>query len=123
MAKYINKMNAEQKIDEYLNRASDWRTAVLKGWRELIHQVYPEVKEEWKWNSPVFTRDGSLVCSLGLFKSHVSLTFFHGHQIEDPKGLFRADSTAKKLRSVQCREGDVCDEAALLPLLHQAFSL
>lgn len=119
----MNKMNTEEKIREYLSRSEDWRSGTLQDWRKLIHQACPQVQEEWKWNSPVFSWKGKLVCSLGRFKTHVALTFFQGALLKDPSGLFASDSAAKKMRSLKVREGDPWEEKELALLLDQAFSL
>jgi len=94
-------MTAKEKIDEYINKANDWRGDLITKIRELIHEIEPEIVEEWKWNSPVFSHKGKMVCCPGAFKTHVGLNFFNGAMLEDPNGLFPKDSQAKQMRTVK----------------------
>lgn len=61
-------MAAKEKIDEYINKANDWRGDLLFEIRTLIHEVEPDIQEEWKWNSPVFSYNGKMVCSPSAFR-------------------------------------------------------
>ena len=114
-------MTATEKIDEYINKTSDWRGDLITEIRQLIHEVEPEIVEEWKWNSPVFSYNGKMVCSPGAFKTHVGLNFFNGVFIEDPNGFFPKDSQAKQMRSVKFKKEDDIDKEALKILLKNAI--
>jgi hypothetical protein len=113
-------MTAKEKIDEYINKANDWRGDLIAEIRELIHEIEPNVVEEWKWNSPVFSHNGKMVCSPGAFKTHVGLNFFDGAMIEDPDGLFNSGLDAKKSRSINFKKEDNIDKKALKALLKKA---
>ncbi|AIE84753.1 hypothetical protein OP10G_1385 [Fimbriimonas ginsengisoli Gsoil 348] len=56
---------------------ADWRGERIARIRELIKEVAPGVTEEWKWNTPVWSRNG-MVCAAGAFKDHVKINFFKG---------------------------------------------
>jgi hypothetical protein len=68
-------MTPSEKIDQYIENANDWRGEVIAQIRKTVHEVEPDIVEEWKWNSPVFSHNG-MVCSPGAFKNHVGLNFF-----------------------------------------------
>ena len=54
-------MSASKKIDEMIADLGDWRGERLTEIRRLIHEVVPEVVEEWKWmGSPVWSHNGIL---------------------------------------------------------------
>src|SRR5690554_5820282 len=114
-------MTATEKIDEYINKANDWRGKLITEIRELIHEIEPEIVEEWKWNSPVFSLKEKMVCSPGAFKTHVGLNFFNGALIEDPNGLFNSGLDAKKSRSINFNKEDNIDKEALKELLTKAI--
>lgn len=115
-------MTAKRKIDEYISKTDDWRGSLLVEIRELIHEVDPDVEEEWKWNSPIFTYQGKMICSPGAFKKHVSLTFFQGSLLDD-KGLFNGGTSSKNNRSINFNEGDKFNFEALKGLVRKAIEL
>ena len=114
-------MTATEKIDEYINKANDWRGELITEIRKLIHEIAPEIVEEWKWNSPVFSYNGKMVCSPGAFKTHVGLNFFNGAMIEDPNVLFNSGLDAKKSRSINFNKENNIDKKALKELLTKAI--
>jgi hypothetical protein len=69
--------NASQRITNLIAELGDWRGKVLARLREVILDAAPDITEEWKWGSAVWTNKG-LVCSAGAFKDHVKLNFFKG---------------------------------------------
>lgn len=114
-------MTAKERIDEYITKANDWRGDLIKEIRELIHEVEPNITEEWKWNSPVFSHSGKMICSPGAFKTHVGLNFFNGAMIEDPDRLFNSGLEAKKSRSIHFQKEDKVNKKALKALLTKAL--
>ena len=46
-----------------------------------------ELVEEMKWSMPAYTLNGKNVIMLAAFVEHVSLSFFKGAIVDDPKGL------------------------------------
>lgn len=114
-------MTAKEKIDEYISKTNDWRGDLITEIRKLIHEIQPEIEEEWKWNSPVFSYNGKMVCSTGAFKTHVGLNFFNGAMIEDPNGLFNSGLDAKKSRSINFNKENSINKEALKELLTKAI--
>ncbi|HUH27494.1 DUF1801 domain-containing protein, partial [Gelidibacter sp.] len=86
--------------------AKRWRGSLIREIRKLIHEAVPEIVEEWKWNSPVFSYKGKMICSSSAFKNHVGLNFFNGAFLEDPIGFFPKDSQAKQMRTVKFTKED-----------------
>lgn len=114
-------MEASQRIDQYVVEIADWRGERLAQLRQWIHEVDPEVIEEWKWDTPVFTH-GGMVCALGVFKDHIKINFFKGASLDDPNGLFNAGLEAKATRAIDIYEDDALDEKAIKALLAQAVA-
>jgi len=111
--------NASQLITKQIAELGDWRGKLLARLRKLILDAAPDVTEEWKWGTAVWTRNG-LVCAAGAFKDHVKLNFFKGASLIDPKRLFNAGLDAKATRAIDFTEGDKIDESALKALIRAA---
>jgi len=87
--------------------------------RKIINEAAPDLKEDWKWDTAVWTAKGN-VLALGAFKDHLKINFFKGASLDDPKGLFNAGLDAKASRSIDLRENDPIDEQALEDLIRAA---
>ena len=112
-------MTASQLIDKQIDDLGDWRGELVAKLRSLIHQADPEVIEEWKWDTAVFSHDG-MVCAVGTFKDHVKVNFFRGAALQDPHQLFNAGLEAKKTRAVDIYERSEVNESAFKQLVHSA---
>lgn len=110
---------AAQRINNQIAELSDWRGSLIARLRQLIHDAVPDITEEWKWGTPVWSENG-LVCSAGAFKDHVKLNFFQGAFLPDPKHLFNAGLDAKATRAIDFNEGSDLDEEGLKDLIHAA---
>jgi len=114
-------MDPSKLIDKQIASLGDWRGKTLTKLRKMIHDVDPEVTEEWKWNTAVFTHEG-LVLALGAFKGSVKMNFFQGASLPDPHELFNAGLEAKKTRAIDFHENDKIDEPPLKDLVRSAVA-
>ena len=114
-------LTPSEHIDKAINDLSDWRGKMIAHLRRLIQDAVPEITEEWKWDTPVWSYKGNVV-SAGAFKDHVKLNFFKGASLADPKGLFNAGLDAKATRAIDFSEGEKVDEAALKDLVRAAVA-
>ncbi len=114
-------LTPSQLITNQIAELPDWRGKMLTRLRKLILGVAPDITEEWKWNTPVWSRNGP-VCSAAVFKDHVKLNFFEGASLPDPKGLFNAGLDAKASRAIDFSEGGKVDEPALKDLVRAAIT-
>jgi hypothetical protein len=89
--------------------------------RTLILATAPEIIEEWKWDTAVWSCKGNVVAA-SAFKDHVKLNFFKGAFLNDPQGLFNAGLEAKATRSIDFAEGDKIQESALRELVRAAVA-
>ena len=112
-------MSASQHIDNHIKELADWRGKMLVRLRKLILEAAPELTEEWKWDTPVWSHKGNVLAG-GVFKDHVKLNFFKGASLKDPKGLFNAGLDAKATRAIDISENDDIDESALKELVRAA---
>lgn len=114
-------LTASQQIDNYINEMGDWRGKMIARLRKLILDTAPDLAEEWKWDTPVWSHKGNVVAA-GVFKDHVKLNFFKGASLDDPSRLFNAGLEAKATRAIDIAEGDEIDEAALKDLVRTAVA-
>ncbi len=114
-------LTPSQRITNQIAELGDWRGSMLARLRKVILGAAPDLTEEWKWNTAVWTRDG-LVCSAGAFKDHVKLNFFNGASLKDSKGMFNAGLDAKNTRAIDFGEDDNIDVPALKDLIRAAVA-
>lgn len=117
----IDSMTPSQHITKQITELGDWRGKMLARLRELILEAAPDITEEWKWDTAVWSQKG-LVCSAGAFKDHMKLNFFKGAVLKDPKGLFNAGLEAKATRAIDFGQGDKIDASALKDLVRSAVA-
>ncbi len=110
---------ASELISNQISSLADWRGEMLARLRRLILEDAPDITEEWKWGTAVWSQRG-MVCSAGAFSDHVKLNFFKGASLTDLKGLFNAGLDAKATRAIYFSQGDNMDELALKDLVREA---
>ena len=115
-----DEMTASQHITSHIAELSDWRGEMLAHVRQLVLEAGPDIREEWKWDTPVWSQKGN-VLAFGAFKDHVKLNFFKGVFLDDPEGLFNAGLDAKTTRGIDLHKDDQIDEAALKGLIRAAI--
>jgi hypothetical protein len=115
-------MTTSEQITTYIASLTDWRGQMLAELRQLILEAAPELQEEWKWGTPVYSFKGNVV-AIGAFKDHVKLNFFKGASLEDANGLFNAGLDAKASRGIDLHEGDVIDGEGITAMVRAAAAL
>ena len=122
VARSAGHTSASKRIDTMIADLGDWRGQRLAEIRKLIHEVDPEVVEDWKWmGTPVWSHEGMYALA-NAHKDKVKLTFHHGAQLSDPSKLFNAGLGGSKWRAIDFREGDRIDKPALEALLREAVA-
>jgi hypothetical protein len=115
--------SASALIDEKITELGDWRGRTLAKVRAIIHEVDPEIVEEWKWmGTPVWSH-GGIVCTGETYKNIVKMTFAKGAALKDPSGLFSSSLDGNVRRAIDIHEGDTIDAAALKSLIRAAVAL
>ena len=122
MKKPVPTKSASAFIDEKIKELGDWRGKTLGRVRKLIHQADPEILEEWKWGTPVWSHAG-IVCTGETYKKAVKMTFARGAALKDPSGLFNSSLEGNVRRAIDIHEGETINEAALKDLLRAAVAL
>lgn len=114
-------MNPSKLIDKQIADLAGWRGKLFAKLRKLILATDPQIKEEWKWDTAVWTHNG-MICAVGGFKDHLKINFFQGVALSDPQKLFNAGLDAKKTRAIDFYEEDKVNEEALTELIHTAVT-
>jgi hypothetical protein len=118
----LNVESASRLIDARIQELGDWRGEMLSRLRALIKQAEPEVVEEWKWETPVWSHNG-IVCTGETYKKVVKMTFAKGALLDDPAGLFNSSLEGRVRRAIDFSEGEKVNEKALKTLFRGAAAL
>ena len=114
--------SASALIDERIAGLGDWRGKTLSRMRKLIKEADPDVVEEWKWGTPVWSHDG-IICTGESYKSIVKLTFAKGASLKDPKKLFNSSLEGNVRRAIDIPQGAEIDASAFKALVRAAVAL
>jgi hypothetical protein len=114
--------SASELITRRIAEYSDWRGPALERLRALIKQADPQIVEEWKWGTPVWSHDG-IVCTGEVYKTHVKMTFAKGAFVKDPAKLFNSSLEGNLRRAIDFKEGEKVDVPALKALIRAAVEL
>src|SRR5262245_14785984 len=115
--------SASRLINERIKELGDWRGKTLAKVRKIIHEVDPEIVEEWKWRGTPTWSHAGIVCTGETYKNVVKMTFAKGAALKDPSGLFNSSLDGNVRRAIDIHEGDTIDEAALKDLIRAAVAL
>ncbi|HEU5186627.1 MAG TPA: DUF1801 domain-containing protein [Gemmatimonadaceae bacterium] len=113
--------SAAQLIDQRIRDLGGWRGETLARMRALILEADPEMAEEWKWDTPVWSHHG-IVCTGEAYKQVVKLTFAKGAGLPDPSRLFNSSMQGNTRRAIDIREGEKVDLGAFKALVKAAVA-
>ena len=113
--------SASARISERIAELGGWRGTTLGRMRKLIREADADIVEEWKWDVPVWSRDG-ILCTGETYKDKVKLTFAKGASLKDPARLFNASLDGNARRAIDLREGEDVDASAFKALVREAIA-
>ena len=114
--------SASKLISDRIAELGGSRGETLARMRKLIKEAVPDVVEEWKWGTPVWSHDG-IICTGESYKSVVKLTFAKGASLKDPARLFNSSLDGNVRRAIDIPEGADVDESAFKALVRAAIAL
>lgn len=114
--------SAAKLIDGKIAGLDDWRGEMLGRVRTLIKEADPDIVEEWKWGTPVWSHNG-IVCTGETYKKVVKMTFAKGAALKDPARLFNSSLEGNVRRAIDIQEGETIDAGALKALIREAAAL
>jgi len=109
-------------IDARIKELGDWRGTTLAHLRTLIREALPDIVEEWKWNVPVWSKDG-IICTGEAYKKAVKLTFAKGAAVKDPAKLFNSSLEGNTRRAIDFPEGVAVNEEVFKALIRAAAAV
>jgi hypothetical protein len=112
---------ASRLIDQRIRDLGGWRGETLARMRALILKADPEMTEEWKWMTPVWSHHG-IVCTGEAYTKVVKLTFARGARIPDPSRLFNSSLEGNTRRAIDIHEGEKVDAGAFKALVKAAVA-
>jgi hypothetical protein len=112
---------ASRLIDQRIRDLEGWRGETLARMRTLILEADPEITEEWKWGTPVWSHDG-IVCTGEAYKKVVKLTFARGATVPDPSRLFNSSLEGNTRRAIDIQEGEKVNARAFKALVKAAVA-
>ena len=113
--------SASERIDAKIAELGDWRGDTLVRIRKLLHESDAGIVEEWKWDVPVWSRDG-IICTGETYKNVVKLTFAKGASLDDPARLFNSSLQGNVRRAIDIHEGENLDASAFRALVRNAIA-
>jgi hypothetical protein len=117
-----NDVTAAANISKRIRDLGDWRGETLALVRKLIHDVDPDIQEEWKWRGvPVWSHDG-IVCTGESYTEVVKLTFARGASLKDPKKLFNSSLEGNTRRAIDLRQAQKINRTAFKQLIRAAVT-
>jgi len=114
-------MPASEHISKQISSLKDWRGRTLAELRRLILEAEPDIREEWKWGTAVWSKGGT-ICSAIPHKHHIQLNFFKGAMLEDPHGLFNAKTDGSVDRAIDFTKGRDINSLAFKELIREAVT-
>ena len=109
-------------ISQRIAELGDWRGKTLARMRKLIKEADPDVVEEWKWGTPVWSHDG-ILCTGESYKKVVKLTFAKGASLKDSAPLFNSSLEGNTRRAIDIPEEEEVDASAFKALICEAVAL
>ncbi len=70
-------------IDHIILNAQPFAKPILIYFRNLMHEICPEVEEKIKWGMPHFDYKGQMMCHMAAFKKHCAIGFFKAALIDE----------------------------------------
>jgi hypothetical protein len=114
-------MNADSRVDDYINRLPDWQQAICQQIRQLVHDADPEVSETIKRSVlPYFVLEGN-ICALLAAKDHVNV-FIYDPTVADRRGVINQGHGNATARALQIYRGDRIDQPALLEIFRAVIA-
>ena len=97
-------------VEAYISDLSAFARPLVERLRQIIVSAAPDLDEAIRWNSPSY-KGKLLVCGFSAFQKHVSLTFWQGANLPDPKGLLQNGQGRTAMRTVKYTSMDQVDDA------------
>jgi len=113
-------MSDAKKVDAYIKKHTQWSDQLTE-----IRTIFgnTELKEEVKWGTPTYTREGKLIAGIAAFKNHLGIWFHQGVFLKDKKKkLINAqEGVTRGLRQWRFEKGDTIEGDLILSYIEESI--
>lgn len=91
----------------------NWRRHRLAETRRIIHEVDPEVVEDWKLRGTLVWSHEGMYADVDVFKGQGETHLSSWREVSDPNNVFDSGCGGTKFRVIDIREADETNETDL----------
>lgn len=118
--RFPNSVERDPAIERWMRAHADALGAVARRWFEVMRGCGADVRELLHDGHPTACVGDAAFGYVNAFTAHVSVGFFRGAELADPKGLL--EGTGKFMRHVKLGPGRDADAVALTKLIEAAYA-
>jgi hypothetical protein len=107
-------------VDGWMEQHSPELAAVARKWFDVMRACGDDVRELLHDGHPTACAGEVAFAYVNAFRSHVNVGFFRGAELPDPAQLL--EGNGKYMRHVKLRPVSEIDSAALVELIHAAYT-
>ncbi len=107
-------------VDAWFSGDNEGLRAIAQHWFGRIRALGPDVSEILHDHCPTACVAEAAFAYVGVYARHMSIGFFHGADLPDPKGLL--EGSGMRMRHAKLRWGEAVDEAAVAALIAAAYA-
>jgi len=120
LMRFPSSVKRDPEIEAWMNQHSDELGTIAKYWFDVMRDCGGDVRELLHDGHPTACVADAAFAYVNSFTAHVNVGFFHGAALPDSNGLL--EGTGKFMRHVKLRPDCGIDSAALLELIHSAYT-
>lgn len=102
------------------SKAKGWQLDCVERLLALLRAAIPDATVSIKWGQPVVESNGPLAF-VRVAKAHVTLGFWRGAELKDPKGLLEGEGT--RMAHLKIKEDDAVDAKRITAFAKEAAKL
>ena len=99
-------------VEAYIEGQPDFARPMLTKLSSIIRRNALHLVESIRWHSPSW-KGHEIVCGMAGFKKHVSITFWRGAELPDPRGQLVHGYGRSAMRTAKFTAPDQLDEKAV----------
>ncbi|TGL64705.1 DUF1801 domain-containing protein [Leptospira sarikeiensis] len=119
LLRFTGAVKTEPKIDIWFSEVSRELGNIAQEWFSILRKSGPDVLELIHDELATVCIEDAPFAYVGIFQAHVSIGFFHGASLKDPKHLL--EGKGKYMRHVKIKPDISIDDSALKVLIKDAY--
>lgn len=109
-------------VEDYIKDLSPFARPLVERIRKVITSTAPDLDEAIRWNCPSY-KGKLLVCGFSAFQKHVSLTFWRGADLPDPKGILAHGQGKTAMRTAKFTAPEQVNDTLIRDWVQAAVAL